>query len=58
MNREMFKSKAAAVTAQMDEAAKQLTALLAELTGMIEALPDNPAIQRINERCFVMSSAA
>ena len=27
-----------------------------ELSGLIESLPDNPNIKRINDRCFVISS--
>jgi hypothetical protein len=54
MNRTQWQEKAAVVTAEIDNATMQLAALLDELNGMIEGLPDNPKINRINDQCFTL----
>ena len=40
---------------QIETATSQLSALIDALNGMIAALPDNPRIHRMNDRCFVVS---
>ncbi len=44
------------ITKQIDAAAAQLAELIEQLTAMIAALPENPRIRRINEKCFIISS--
>ncbi len=43
------------IAQQITETTAQLHGLIEQLSAMIAALPDNPRINRINDKCFIVS---